>query len=108
MLYGEVKRRRAALEYDGSRIRFWGGPGQKSQAAILAEAIGKAEGVDDVSFQPIAATSERRGRKRRPDGKPFPKRRLDEAEARAIPERWRARGYTDIDEAPDGVWRKSR
>jgi hypothetical protein len=92
------------MEYDGNQVRYWGGPGQQSQAATLADAIGKAEDVDDVSFQPRTAITERRGRKRRPDGQPFPRRRLDESEARSIAERWRARGYTDIEESPDGVW----
>jgi hypothetical protein len=92
------------VEYDGEHVRFWGGPGKESQAATLADAIGKAEGVDDVSFQPRAAVTERRGRKRRPDGKPFPRRRLDESEAREIAERWRSRGYVDLEESPDGVW----
>jgi hypothetical protein len=91
-------------EYSDGRVRYWGGPGQQSQAAILAEAIGRAEGVDDVSFQPHSAVSQRRGRRRRPDGQPFPRRRLEVSEARAIAERWRARGYTDVDESPDGVW----
>src|SRR5690606_34939428 len=84
-------------EYDSrmGRIRYWGGPGRESQAAWLATAIGDAEGVDDVAHDPLGGTTYRHGRKRSRDGRPFPPRRLQEAEAEALADRWRARGYTD-------------
>lgn len=93
-------------EYDqrAGRVRYWGGPGRESQAALLATAIGDAEGVDDITYDPRSGLTSRHGRKRSRDGRPFPPRRLQEAEAEAIADRWRARGYTDVDPAPDGVW----
>jgi hypothetical protein len=83
-------------EYDADRriLRTWGGPDEAPQAAEIAKAIAKADGIDDV----------RRERPSMAAQGPNDRRRFGPREIESLAERWRQRGFSDVFESPGKVW----
>lgn len=85
------------IEYRSGRIVFWGGPGRKSEAARLANAIAAAEVVEDIAYAPKSA----RGSRPVATAEASSNHKTD-SQARA--DLWRARGFTDIVVDGEDVW----
>jgi hypothetical protein len=82
------------LEVEGRQVRTYGPQGYANEIAIKLEKAGYADDIEHLE------ESVRVGKKNR---RPRPAALLD-IEAESIADKWRSRGYTDVQESLDGVY----
>lgn len=76
-------------------LRYFGGPGKQSQAATLAQQIADEQELDaKPEFIPAALAADSPKKRKKP---------LTDDERSTLADRWRARGFTDVDETRKGV-----
>ena len=84
--------------------------GPLGQADTLANAVIKAGHAEDVNRLPEQAAITKRGKSPRPRQQATPSgdipasHKLPETAIESIADKWRSRGYTNVIEAPDGVY----
>lgn len=83
------------LEVDaaGRTIKVYGPTGTADE---LAQRIYDADYADDIDRLQVTQRLQKQGA--------TPRKQVPAAEVETIADRWRSRGYTNISEAPDGVW----
>src|SRR5690606_20407023 len=84
------------VEVEGRQIRTYGTSGYASEVAQELESAGYADGIEHLEESIRVG---KKGQRRQH----IPNAMLD-AQAETIADKWRSRGYTDVQEGPDGVY----
>lgn len=82
------------LEVEGRQVRTYGPQGYANEIAIKLEKAGYA---DDIEHLEESVRVGKKNRRQRPAA-------LPDIEAETIADKWRSRGYTDVQESLDGVY----